>query len=148
MSALCPGPSITSVKFLWMIMKASLWIFRFWRHNQPILQRPPEDTKKADMIRKTSYFRHAQRKCHVYSWTDFPQMLGEGKCHFVCLFYRNGVKVECLHFLSTSLMWLQAPPMHVRRPRLCSCGRSFLSDWPTSWRKLISSLTSSSALHP
>lgn len=66
------------------------------------------------------------------------------------LFYQNGVKVECLlmHFLSMSLMWLQARPMHVRRPRLCSCDRRFLSDWPTSWRKLISSLTSSSALHP
>ena len=38
-------------------------------------------------------------------------------------------------FSSPFPLWLQARPMHVRRPPLCSSVRSFLSDWPTSWRK-------------
>lgn len=63
------------------------------------------------------------------------------------------VLAQCFFFffffssLMLAVMWLQARPMHVRRPPLCSSARSFLSDWPTSWRKLISSLTNSSALH-
>lgn len=58
------------------------------------------------------------------------------------LFVTMGSKVKAYWRIppfSMSLMWLQALLMHVRRRRLCSCGRSFLSDWPTSWRKLISS---------
>lgn len=91
------------------------------------------------------------------SWDVFTKFKGKATynpgqtCCLISAFYHNWVKVELLlmHFsLSMSLMWLQARPMRVRRPRLCSCGRSFLSGWPTSWRKLISSLTSSSALHP
>lgn len=78
--------------------------------------------------------------------------------YFFWSFVRMEVKVECLlmhprplpppSLFSTSLMWLQARPTRVRRPRLSSSGRSFLSGWPTSWRRSTSSPTSCSALHP
>ena len=65
-----------------------------------------------------------------------------------------GVAVFCCQSFSHPLLYLfvclffiasQGGIMPVRKPRICSCGRSCQSDWPTPWERSTCCLTSCSA---
>lgn len=87
----------------------------------------------------------------IYPWDwnreGLPQLVQWENNIFVfhCKTFCCGVRLMSTTQMCSCVMWLQARPMLVRRRLLCSCVRSFLSGWPTSWRRSTSSLTSFSA---